>query len=227
MQLNPGIYTLDKVKTLLNISDNSWRNRREDILEHMKLYFDYDIFTQKSFIYFRINEQLAEYEPLARKGKTEQVVEYYTNETREIIKENPWNTGANIARNIIADNKNKYEHAEKTMARYVSNIIKERFLPPNADSEWRRLSDNYLEYLPLKEEEQNYLYELISGNNVEDFMNIYAEYQAGYISKSELASRLIDSVDKTYMSIMRKFKERFNFVPVKVKRLEEGAWTAE
>jgi hypothetical protein len=29
------------------------------------------------------------------------------------------------------------------------------------------------------------------------------------------------------MSIMRKFKERFNFVPVKVKRLEEGAWTAE
>jgi hypothetical protein len=62
------------------------------------------------------------------------------------------------------------------MARYVSNIIKERFLPPNADSEWRRLSDNYLEYLPLKEEEQNYLYELISGNNVEDFMNIYAEY---------------------------------------------------
>lgn len=227
MQLENRIYGLNELREMLNISDNSWRTRRDDILEHLKLYFDYEIFNKKSITYFNIKEQYADYEPLPRKNQTTQVIEYYTDETREIVKENPWNTGANIARNIIADNRNKYNHAEKTMSRYISNIIKQRFLPPDADSEWRRLSENHLEYLPLTEEQQAYLLELITGDNFSEIIDFYADYKAGYMSKSELAQKLIDSVDKTYVTIMSQFKNRFHFVPVKVRKLEEGAWALE
>ena len=43
MQIQTGVYSLKEFCELLNISSYIWKKRKEELLEHLKDYFDYTI----------------------------------------------------------------------------------------------------------------------------------------------------------------------------------------
>lgn len=218
-------YSTEELKEVLNISKRQWDERREETLEHMKFFFDYEIVHEGRHTYYNIKEQYGEYEALPRRKKSEEIKAYYYAETREIVKEKPWNSGRGVARNIIARGENIYNHALNTMAGYTAKIVKEKFVIPLSDSVWMKQSADKLDYLPLEPHELEYLEQLFAQNSKENLfreeMEKFAEYQSGYISKDDLKDFLLGNVQKSYGWIMDEFKEEFGFIPLKIKMLQE------
>lgn len=159
-------YTLAEFKEILHITKWQWEEKKEDLLEYLKLFFNYEITRVGRGYCVEVFEQYAEYESMPRKSKTKEMSEYYYECTREEVKAQPWNTGSNIARNIIAKDKNIYEHAEGTIGHYVRPIVKENFTSPNSNTQWMKLAEDKLSYEPLTEEELDYLQHLFDTNNV-------------------------------------------------------------
>lgn len=213
-------YTLTQIKDALGISKRTWENRREEVLEHLKLYFDYEMVKVNRGYSIHIHEQYAEYEPLPKKTRTPEMKEYYYEQTKEEIKKQPWNTGSNIARNIEAKNKNKYDHAQSTMTHYVRPIIKEKFLPPNAKAQWMRLSDDHLSYVSLTQEELDYFTSLFSSKSQEE-KEIIGKQRAGYITKREAKEQILELAEIRYDQAIFMFRDKFGYMPQYVKHLEE------
>lgn len=226
--IEPGRYSLTQIKDKLKISKHVWENRKEELLEHLKVFFDYDIDTKGRSTYFIIKEVFCDYQPLPNKRDAQIIAAHYLEKTREIVAEDPWNTGSNIARNIIAKEESLFNHKENTIAGYVRPIIREKFIPPLAEKSWRRLSKDRLHYEPLTEEQEEFLNQLLTENSLEGQkkkeLEKFAEYKEGYITETELKDYLMSSVGASYGSMMMRFKNKFGFTPMLIKHLEEGAF---
>lgn len=218
-------YSTEEIKKALGISKRQWDERRIELLEYWKFFFDYEIINEGTKTFYLIKEQYGEYEPLPRKLKCKEIEQYYCAETKEIIKECPWNTGSNVARNIIANDRNKYKHSQDTMSGYTCKVIRNNFLPPLCETQWMQLSTDKLHYLPLTEDQEKYLDELFINNSKEGRAKAeiekFSDYKSGYISERELKDFLMSNVSYGYMSIMNSFKAKFGFYPVKVRKLAE------
>lgn len=226
--LEPGKYSVTELKKLLNISERSWHERKEEILEHLKIYFDYEMKKEGRYINFYITKQYAEYQPLRKKKDMEKIIVHYENEIRRIIATEPYNTGANMARNVVAEGRNLYDHKPDTISRHMRPSIKQKFIPPMTEKAWMRLTHDRLHYEPLTEEQLEYLYDLFRKNSHEARQNrqmeLFAEYRSGYIDEAELKAELFNDTARTYESLMSEFKDKFGFRPQLIKKLEEGAW---
>lgn len=226
--IQPGKYSASSFKKMLHIPDRAWRERREELLIHLNNFFVYEVKVEGRCTNFYIKEQFAEYEPLGNKRDAEKKQKYYEGEVDRIVKQKPFNTGANISRNIIADNRNIFNHAEATITGYVCPIIKQSYLVPNCEKLWVRLSEDKLDYIPLTEEELDYLYDLIAQNSKEGMhqkeIEAFAEYKNGYIDEQELKERLMHNVGQSYGHLMKSFKAKFGFYPQRVRKLEKCAW---
>jgi len=90
--------------------------------------------------------------------------EEYREATHKVIAEQPLNTGSNIARimcNNVLSPAFHYKHTEDTAARYVRCSLKEDFVKKM--SRWCSIDYNTNEYIPLKNEEFDYLMQLFRG----------------------------------------------------------------
>lgn len=220
-------YSLTELKGALKISKRMWEERKEELLEYMNKFFDYEISYEGRYTYFNIKKQYDEYIPLPSKRDAQKISEYYYSETKKIVKEDPWNTGSNIARNIIARDENIYNHKEATIAGYVRPIIKEKFISYPQESSWRRLGENHLAYVELTQEQKEFLFELFEENSYEGQKKAeiekFAEYKSGYITEAELKEYLFAVAGKSYGELMNTFKAKFGFTPMLIKKLEENA----
>lgn len=224
--LETKIYTTKELLNTLNISITSWKRRREEYLEWFKIFFDYDIMIQGEKRIFNIKEIFGDYEPLPRKKKSIEVKEYYAQETSKIVKQEPTNTGANIARNIIATN-NKYDHKEGTASVYVRNILKEGY---QVDGKvWCYRTQDGLHYTPITDEQLKYLNECITkqfqDNAIQEYtVELYTDYEAGIITKQQFNEALGAMAGNAFLSAMDMFILRYNFRPMKVPTWIEGAF---
>lgn len=211
------IYSLPELKSTLHISKRMWEERKEELLEYLKLFFDYELTLKGRGYSFNIKEQYAEYEPLPRKSKTKEIQEFYNHEVDNILVYKPRNTGANLAREII-DKNNKYKHAEGTAANYIRPYLKTNFLVE--DKAWCKIDYLHYSYDKISNEELNYLKSLftkyLSSNNVAD---IIAEQEAGYTSKEEA----YDKLKGYYNNAINDFKEKYGFRPYKAGELRRKA----
>lgn len=216
-------YSLTEFKQLLKISKRQWEERKDDLLEHLKYYFDYEIIPNGRKCIVRINQQYDEYEPLPRKTKMKEINSFYYQKTKEEVKKSPWNSGSNIARNIIYNDDNMFNHAESTMVNHIRPIIKSNFLSPNADGQWMKISEDRLGYEELTEEQKNFFNKLL-GDNVgqkEAIMKIIGELQSGYITRTQAKEKMLNISEKGYFYLMSAFKNEYGFMPVYVKYLQE------
>lgn len=229
--LEPGIYSVTELKKILNISERAWRERKEEVLEHLKCYFDYELRKEGRRVNFYIKEQYAEYQTLQKKKDMEKIIVYYENEIRRIIAVEPYNTSANMARNVVAEGRNLYEHKPETVSKHMSPSVKQKFIPPMPEKAWMKQTEDKLHYVPLEPEELEFLYSLFKKNSHESRLNrqieLFAEYRSGYIDEAELKAELFNDTARTYESLMSEFKKEFGFRPQLIKKLQEGAWTKE
>ena len=219
-------YSLKELLNILHITKDSWKKRRQEYLDWFNCFFDYEITTQGKKTFFIIKEIFGDYEPLPRKKKSIEVKEYYAQETSKIVKQEPTNTGANIARNIIAIN-NKYDHKEGTASVYVRNILKEGY---QVDSKvWCCRTQDGLHYTPITDEQLKYLNECITkqfqDNAIQEYtVELYTDYEAGIITKQQFNEALGTMAGNAFLSAMDMFILRYNFRPMKVPTWIEGAF---
>lgn len=218
-------YSLKEFKELLGITKHCWETRKEELLEHLKIYFDYTIVKEGRYTYFIIKEQYAEYTPLPHKRDSEKIKQHYYTETQKIVEQDHWNTGSNIARNIIARDSHLFNHKVDTIAGYVRPIIKEKFLFEPSQAKWCRLADDQLHYESLPQEALTRLKELLQGEGrmSEEQMNVMAEWESGYITVTERDEAISGIVKKYYAAAMSTFWYEFGYRPMRVKYLEESA----
>lgn len=225
IELNKN-YSTQAFRNILGVSTKIWNTRREDVLEHAATFFDYEIICEGRNKYYVIKEIFGEYEPLPRKKKSIEVKEYYAQETSKIVKQEPTNTGSNIARNIVATS-NKYEHKEGTVSVYVRSILKEGY---KVDSKvWCKRSADGLHYEPIDEEQAKYLNECITqqfkDDKLQEYMvEMYTDYEAGLISRTDFNAALGSMTEVTFLSAMDRFILKYQFRPVKIPVWVEGAF---
>lgn len=212
-------YTLQELKEKLKISKRQWEERKEEVLEYMKLFFDYDIVIKDGKGYkFIIKEQYCDYEPLPRKTKSKEISKFYEEEARHIIKYKPRNTSVNIAREIN-DMNNKYNHKLGTITNYVRPFVKENYTID--EKEWCYVDYATNEYVQINKEQRDFLKELFQKYLTEEgVVEALAMEDAGYIDE-KVAYKMIKS---RYNAVMTLFKKEYGFRPFKVGKLREKAF---
>lgn len=219
-------YETKELMSVLGITRSSWGRRKEEYLDWFKLFFDYDIVIQGEKRVYIIKEIFGEYEPLPRKKKSIEVKEYYVQETSRIVKQEPTNTGSNIARNIIATN-NKYDHKEGTASVYVRSVLKDTYQVNG--KVWCYRTKDGLHYQPITEEQLKYLNECITkqfqDNAMQEYtVELYTDYEAGIITKQQFNDALGAMAGNAFLSAMDMFILRYDFRPVKIPVWVEGAF---
>lgn len=214
-------YNLTELKKVLNITKWQWEERKEELLEYMKLYFDYEIILKGRSYQFHIKEQYQEYEPMPRKTKAPEIKAFYEQEAEHILTYKPRNTGANLAREII-DKNNKYNHAVGTAANYIKPFLKMNY--EVGEREWCQINYNTYSYDKITKEQLDLLNNLfnkyLSSKVVADAI---ADQEAGYTTKEEA----YECLKTHYNDAMLAFKEKYGFRPYKAGELIRKAWVIE
>lgn len=220
-------YSLKELQKQLGFSTYSWKNRKEDLLAWLQLFYDYDLLISKDHNYtFIIYEQFAEYEPLPRSNKvsTEKRA-YYAIKTKEELKRQPYNTGTNIARNTKDKKEEMNTDSIDTITRYCCNILKEDYIKD--DAKWHYLDDNKLNYIPLNEEELGYLKSLFkqdSDRKLEYEAEIYSQQQQKIITQRQAKDKLNNFNKNYYMNIFSTFRDKYHHWPLSVPSWIESAF---
>lgn len=207
------------------IPRRAWETRKEDVLQHIRTFYNIISYRSgKCIIYKPIAILKEPYEPLPTKRNAEKMKAFYREQTHKIVDGDPWNTGSNVARRIVAEN-NKYEHAESTAAAHVRPIIKEDYY--REDSQWMRCNYTLNRYESLTDTQVEYLKDCFSkAFSKEDkqmsAINAYADMKAGYISKEEAGEKALDSIGQIFDAAMARFYEKYGFRPLRVSKLVEG-----
>lgn len=208
---------------LFHVTPNTFSKSRKDYLQHLKEYYLFEEKGKKIILL----KQLKPFETRMQKRQetTKVKEEEYREATHKVIAEQPLNTGSNIARimcNNVLSPAFHYKHTEDTAARYVRCSLKEDFVKKM--SRWCSIDYNTNEYIPLKNEEFDYLMQLFRGqidNDKEskilsqEIMDIIADADAGNISKAEMKEKTADTAWKLYNLRMEQFKKKFGFRPYK------------
>lgn len=200
------------------VTPKSFSNNREKYLQHLSEYFSWTLTTKGKYMLLK---ELQPYETPKEKVSKEKRMEYYKEKTDTIIAEEPYNSGSNVARNIQVNN--KYKVQDDTVARYVRKILRQFYI--SVDDRWSRPTEDGLHYVPLTEEELDYLKMLFTtkGNNELNY-KYCAEYKAGNITRQEFLELLGDNVLNDYNEIITIFKEKYGYFPIKTKKYQSSPW---
>lgn len=204
---------------MLGISEDTWRRRQEDVLEHLKTFWNYSIIPNGRTYNFEISEEYAPLEPLPRKTRVKEIQDFYRKETENVIKVNPWNTGSNVARTIL-NYANPYEHKFDTGSRYVRPILKEEYTL-STERKWCYLDYERNLYIPITDEQEEFLKSMFKLYLSDDkTAEIMAAQDAGYITKDEVFNVLRGG----YAEAIEKFTEKYGIRPMKIGEYTKSAF---
>lgn len=215
-----GNYNLKQLKQALGITDYQWKKRQQDLIEHLMLFFDLDIIISNDNNYtFIIYQQFSEYEPLPRKGHNEKRKEHYRVATHSILEKEPYNTGSNVARTIVRNNKQYENDVWRTIANYNRIIIKEDYIKTD-ERVWAYIDENSAwGYSLLNEEEESFLKGLFAQGAYDKVIaeaHIYSQQIEGVITKKEADKKCSQNNSKYYSNIFKTFKEKYGKMPQSV-----------
>lgn len=210
-------YSTAEIKKTLSISKNMWEKHKEDILEYMKGYFDYDIYSRGSKVCYCLKKQYQDWVPYKRKDVEKQKA-YYKTRTDQIIEIQPMNTGTNIARIIDKQNMNIYNHKVRTIGGYIRPILKENYYSNNNQRVWCEFLYDTLIYQPLSEEQLLDLKRFFKDSNFRDevILDIMGDVDSGSIDNEEAGKELIELMKKPYEGTMTAFECKYGFRPIRV-----------
>lgn len=226
MQIQTGVYSLKEFCELLNISSYIWKKRKEDLLEHLKDYFDYTIElggyhnTEQTII---IREVYDDYEPLPRKTNIKEKQQDYKEFTLETIKKEPLNTVSNIARKAVTDEflANKYHHKSRAAENYIRPIINSDEIL-KGEKVWVCLNKALN------------IYELLQGEELETIQNIMREFvekhdsvvesivtslDCGDLTEEEISKQVMSYLRMEYAIAIDSFVAKYGYRPFKVSYL--------
>lgn len=202
-------YSTTQLRKELNITKYAWENKRDILLEYFKNFFAYDIVKDGRNTGYVIKKIYQEYEPLPKNSI--EISKYYAEKTHEVVKDFPYNTGSNVARQIISKN-NKYLHKEGTAANYVRPILKSDYTK-SVTRRWHKLNKETNIYELVQGEELDYLIKLFKDNNFSSSIeDIVAAYDAGEVEQEDIGKLVFGC----YNDILEEFKFKYGYRPMKL-----------
>ena len=186
-------YTGKEVRELLKIKTRAtWVNRKEEILDYLHDFWDYDYEQRADNSYkFKVYEEYAPVEPLPRKlrdhARYEEAKAVYEEVAETTIQKDPWQTGSNLARIAASQDKVVNNHVTDTIAGYMRKIIREKYIFEGQESQWMYRDPQIPnKYEPLTEEMLDYLYSAFdSVNNELILFDTIGDLRSGYITIEE------------------------------------------
>lgn len=219
IELNKPYSNKQIAQELFHIKSTSFSNKKKMYLEHLALYYRFDIEGRKIIL----REQLKPFETLMQKrqSKKQNNENIYRDLTHKIIAYKPLNSGSNIAREIDQSPMKPIEsHKESTIVNYVRPILRTDF--QSVSKKWCKINYETNTYEPLEEEQIHYLIELFKDKDLsQTILDVTASYKSGNISKIEFREKVSVAAEKTYDKIMQVFKKKYGFRPQKVSKWEE------
>ena len=215
--------TAKDFKEKYGITNYLWAKYYDDVIDHLQDYIEFHSQKEGKYIYYIITKELKPYEPF--KKKSIRAIKFYEEQTSEIVKKEPLQTGINIARNVIEFN-NKFNHKQDTAARYVRPILKSKY--QKGKNVWCYLSEDRLQYIPLDEEQLEFLYSCFekyhkSKETIDKLGEIETQRLEKEISIEEAKEKVFDIHYDNYLLTKVKFKEKYGFDPIRISEYEENA----
>lgn len=221
MELNHS-YTMKEVAKFNQVSYNVYRQKRSQYEEHMRLFFDYTVEKKgRSYQYIFISqkEEFIPYKDFYSQVRTKAI----QTQIKKTIKQDPRQTGANVARIIIVDGEiQALGLALSTLTRYTQVELKklvEKQYYIKEDYRWCILNTDANAYELLsqsKVEELRSYFKIERDANLDNEENVLAQQQEGSLSKEEAAIKIGNLRMGAMISGMKKFQEKYDAWPMKV-----------
>lgn len=222
IELNKKYSGKQLAELLFNVSPGTFRNDKESYLNYMSEFFEWHQEGTR-YIFTRI---IKEYIPKAkgRKSTKEQTSTDYKHAISELIKEEPWNTGAGIARDITINNNymaSTYHHKVRTAYNYTQPIMKTDY--DIVDRRWRAYIGG--EYVDMEDNELIEWKNLMNAcfGNRKDIsleQDLAVMHDNGDITDQEYQEALAKINDNKYQAALDMWKHKYGYKPIKVNKYE-------
>lgn len=209
--IEPKLYKLkEEFFPMLNIAINQWKSRKEDLLQWLTNFFDYELIDGRPLM-INVTEVYGEYQPLPRKLKetnmAEKIADYELFTVAALGTEFKPNSKSKVAREaIMAFGEEKYGHTSQ-------EAVTKRFVKPAFDKYGE--SDGINKWVWYS------TYELLPDDVVADWRSIMAEEHiteamaASAFYRQELGEDI--SQEQNYFArARRRFKEKYGGCPIPV-----------
>ena len=217
-----------QVREHLNISTSYWDRHKNEILEYLDLFFDYDIDaaqgTRPKYIFYR---QIAEYEPFKRTSRAVKLLrEEYIPQILGILSNNPgYYTFKMIAEkiNVNADHalSTKIKYCSKAVKEMCGNAVREGGTHGYIDSiDWCKKDKRLNQWIPLDEDELQDFFTSLDRFKVEctdEIIKTCGEYVECYITSKEFETKIVYLVQDNYKSALLQFQDKHGFIPHLIK----------
>ena len=218
--LTTGQFKRKELLSMMNITENQWKRRKEEILALLEDSCSFEIHTGglNNCLTFIIKEVYNDNPVLSSKAiiTREEKLKDYEKFTLEELPKHPLNSIANLARNAVEDKKlkEKYAHRERTAMNYIRPVMKSDKVSAK-QKYWARLEGN--SYIPLNKDEEQFLRQCFQDcMSVKEEYELMAMYENGDVEKETIKEALFKKVKGSYDNAMNKFIEEYGFRPIKV-----------
>ena len=212
-------YTTKEFKEVTGVSKKHWETNKKEFLEYCSKFFKFTQYRRGRVFCYNVTEILEEWKPYPGKKNVEMMKKFYEEETCRIIEKQPRNTGSNVARILIAEDRNPYIHQERTMTHYIRPCLKNNFSTESEDRAWCELIKEENVYRELTKEELDYLYEECfekAAFTKKEMMDAIADMKAGTISEEEAGIAVVAYLVGPFETSIDKFKKKYKFRPIRV-----------
>lgn len=221
------ILTTDELIKFLGVSKNTWKKKRNELLENFGRYYEYEIEYKGRNKYYHILKQLDEYKPIEKKSVKRDKI-YETN-IISVIEDDNIQTAMNVSRIIKnkEDIKNLkhtdgtiYEYTRVKMRTMFGTVVNEGGTKGIIEKKiWCKLMPNDNYYEELTEKEINYFYDIFRECKEEikdEELEVFSDYQNGLITKDEMEKLISDCGFNCFISARNIFKNKYGYFPIKV-----------
>lgn len=194
MQIEVGkSYTVEEMKTFFNVNDNVWYKKRDKLLKHLALYYQYHTEKDKADkrkYYFVIDGAIGEYESFTNESTLKKVRKdkSFNDEIDNVITEDGRQTAKNVSR-IISQKESiqALSYKDSTIDEYTRQymiqgygrkVFGEQYQVGEdtvveeggergyiAGKEWCKYDSQNQKYIPLSKEERAFFFSLFEAEN--------------------------------------------------------------
>lgn len=218
------LYTQKEIFSILGITQCTWNKRKEDWLEHFKVFCEYELkIGARGAWLIEIKHILEdEYKQLPRKIATKPSIliqQNYDKQTVEEIEKEPFHTIQSLAkRTQVGKYTAQYLHSDYTAQKYVRNTVNNENIIHKGQKQWMRVLPDG-SFTPLAPQQLSYLKALFKEcfkSISKEQEDIYAGIDTGEYTQEE-AEKIAGALGfSAYQNAINSFEDMYKFRPKKV-----------
>lgn len=232
--LENHIYTTAELQEAMGISASTWKRKRQELLDNLALYYDYEIITTGRSINFHVVEKLGEYQPPLRKNAKEKRDADYAKEIAEVVRQDNLQTAANISRIIkYKEDIQQYHHSDNTICKYTRENMNLMYGDDVGKSgthgciisyNWCRFYKEQNKYEPMTQEQYDDFRHMFGANQAacDEQLNAWSGYMSGDLTRAERDEIVIEAQENVFFDTMNAFYVKYGCYPVRAKMISQA-----